>query len=68
MTRFLRQYPLVKVIILNVLAVLAYDTLRQPPARATPVTAAQSKAGGPVASADTSGGDAESQLLPLPAR
>ncbi len=35
MTRFVRRYPLVKFTLFNVLAVLAYDTLRHHPARAT---------------------------------
>ena len=34
MTRFVRRYPLVKFIVFNVLAVLAYDALRHNPARA----------------------------------
>jgi hypothetical protein len=46
-----RKYPLLRVIVLNVLAVLAYDTVRQPSARtalltaARTMTAAQSSAG-----------------------
>ena len=33
MTPFNTKYPLVKLVVLNVLAVLAYDTLRPQPAR-----------------------------------
>jgi len=61
MIPFLRKYPLVKVIILNVLAVLAYDTLRQPPARAALLTAARAPATTPAANL----GAAEPQLAQL---
>ncbi len=52
-----RKYPLLRVIVLNVLAVLTYDTVRQPSARAAllraarTMTAVQSSAGATRASA-----------------
>ena len=65
MTTFLRKYPLVKVVVLNVLAVLAYDTLRQAPVRAALLTAAHSLVGAPAVNLPSVAGEVEPQLAML---
>lgn len=61
MTTFLRKYPLFKVIVLNVFAVLTYDTLRQPSARLALLGAARS-----MTEVQSSAGDRSEVAPPLP--
>ena len=65
MTTFFRKYPLVKVVVLNVLAVLAYDTLRQGPARAALLTAAHTLVRVRAESVPSIAAEAEPQLAML---
>lgn len=60
MITFLRKYPLFKVIVLNVLAVLTYDSLRHPSTRATLLTAVRT-----MTAVQSSAGEASEGELPL---
>ena len=65
MNAFLRKYPLVKVVVLNVLAVLAYDTLSEAPTRTALRTAAHSLVRVPAVSLPSVAADVEPQLAML---
>gem|GEM_PF-2922086 len=56
MTTFLRKYPLFLVIVLNVFAVLTYDTLRQPSDRRAMLGAARSMTEGQASAGDRTEG------------
>ena len=58
-----RKYPWVRVIVLNVLAVLAYDTVRQSSSRAALLTAARTMTAVPSSAGATRTSEGEPPLV-----